>query len=126
MSSVISTPIRAGSSSRSYNPTSTRPGAAYSSDTEYLMSALDFSGTLDNRIAVWALTNTSSLASATPAVALSHAIVDSQVYGQPPDAQQKPGPTPLADAEGIHPPKEKLELIAGNDDRMNEVKYVNG
>ena len=29
--------------------------------TEYLLSALDFNATTDNRIAVWALTNTKSL-----------------------------------------------------------------
>lgn len=112
-------------------PATTPPGAAYASDTEYLMSALDFSGTLDNRIAVWALTNTGSLASPNPALALSYVIIESQVYGQPPDAQQKPGPRPLADLlPGLfpdlfrHPPK--LELLAANDDRMNEVKYVDG
>jgi len=110
-------------------PATTPPGGTYASasgGTEYLMSALDFSGTLDNRIAVWALTNTSSLASPTPSVSLSVAVIDSEVYGQPPDAQQRPGATPLADALSIKPPKEKLELIAGNDDRMNQVVYANG
>src|SRR5262249_9859798 len=91
--------------------------------TEYFLSALDFSATLDNRIAVWAATNTASLSS-TPAVSLTHAILDSEVYGQPPDAQQKDGPRPLANALGI--PKEKLEFLAGNDDRMNQVVYAAG
>ena len=110
-------------------PATTPPGGTYagaSGGTEYLMSALDFSGTLDNRIAVWALTNTSSLDTATPSLALSNAIVASEVYGQPPDAQQRPGPTPLGDSLSSHSPKEKLELIAGNDDRMNQVVYTNG
>ena len=39
--------------------------------TEYLLSALDFNATTDNRIAVWALTNTKSLDSTTPAVTLT-------------------------------------------------------
>ena len=57
---------------------------------------------------------------------MTHAIIDSQVYGQPPDAQQRPGLTPLADALAFHSPKEKLELLAANDDRMNQVVYANG
>jgi hypothetical protein len=115
----------------SLQPATTPPGAGYARNTEYLMSALDFSGTLDNRIAVWALTNTSSLASATPALALSYSILPSQVYGQPPDAEQKPGATLLADMlpdlfPGVFRVRPRLELLGANDDRMNEVKYVNG
>ncbi len=87
------------------------------------MSALDFNATLDNRIAVWALTNTASLASASPDVTLAVTVIDSEVYGQPPDAQQRPGATPLGDSVS---PREKLELIAGNDDRMNQVTYAAG
>ena len=47
------------------------------------MSALEFTSTLDNRIAVWALTNTSSLNTATPNVALSHVVIASEVYRLP-------------------------------------------
>jgi len=114
----------------------TSPTAVWSSEnggTEFLLSDLDFDATLDNRIAVWALTNTSSIASANPNVHLSHVVIESQVYGQPPDAQQKDGPTPLAD---ITPnaftgkpgtgPTEHLELIAGNDDRMNQAVFAAG
>jgi hypothetical protein len=112
-------------------PATTPPGGAFAATaggTEYFMSALDFNGTLDNRIAVWALTNTSSLNDASPAIALTHVVVDSEVYGQPPDAQQRTGPLPLADAlVGILGlPREKLELVAGNDDRMNQVVYAHG
>ena len=48
-------------------------GASWNPDnngTEYLLSALDFNATTDNRIAVWALTNTKSL-DTTPAVTLT-------------------------------------------------------
>jgi hypothetical protein len=90
--------------------------------TEYLMSALDFDATLDNRVAAWALTNTRSLTTGSPSVHLQYSLVGTQVYGQPPDAAQKAGPTPLADAvNGGHE-----ELIAGNDDRMEQVVYANG
>jgi len=90
--------------------------------TEYLMSALDFSATTDNRIAVWALTNTSSLRTNNPAVVLTDPfIVPSETYGQPPNANQKAGPTPLGTALG-----EPEEQLATDDDRMNQVVYAAG
>jgi hypothetical protein len=61
--------------------------------TEFTLSALDFAGGLDNRIARWALTNTSSLTGARPAVQLSKSVLRSEVYGIPPMVQQRPGPT---------------------------------
>ncbi|MDX6511981.1 MAG: hypothetical protein QOE36_1485 [Gaiellaceae bacterium] len=102
------------------SPVSTEWSAA-ANGTEYLLSALDFDATLDHRIAAWALTNTASLATGHPAVALQNVVVPSQVYGQPPDAAQKVGPTPLADSL-----KDHEELLAGNDDRMQQVVYANG
>ena len=48
----------------------TSPGATFATangGTEYLLSSLDFSASLDNRIAVWQLTNTRSLNTATRA-----------------------------------------------------------
>jgi hypothetical protein len=102
--------------------------------TEYLLSALDFNATLDNRIAAWALTNTSSLKTATPNVHISSVVVPSEVYGQPPDAEQKAGSIPLAGVvEQINGAKNagsgtsaKEELLAGNDDRMNQAVYAGG
>jgi hypothetical protein len=52
--------------------------------TEYMLGALEFSKgnvTLDNRIAVWALTNTASLATASPNVAVDDFVVTTQPYG---------------------------------------------
>ena len=90
--------------------------------TEYLLSALDFNATTDNRIAVWALTNTKSLDSTTPAVTLTApAVLASETYGQPPNAEQQKGPIPLGSAVG-----EKEEQVATNDDRMNQVVYADG
>ncbi len=113
-------------------PATTPAGGAYElgqGGTEYFLSALDFNATLDNRIAVWGLTGTSTLGT-TNAVSLTSKVLDSEVYGQPPDAEQKNGPTPLKDAEaqGLEGVKsvEHLELLAGNDDRMQEVKYAAG
>lgn len=113
-------------------PATTPAGGAYElsqGGTEYFLSALDFNAKLDNRIAVWALTGTSTLGT-TNAVTLTSKVLDSESYGQPPNAEQKNGPTPLKDAEaaGLEGVKslEHLELLNGNDDRMNEVKYAAG
>ena len=113
-------------------PATTPAGGTYElsqGGTEYFLSALDFNATLDNRIAVWAMTGTSTLGT-TNQVTLTSKVLDSEVYGQPPDAEQKDGPTPLKDleAQGLEGVKsvEHLSLLAGNDDRMEEVKYAAG
>ena len=118
----------------SLQPATTPPGGAHASGqggTEYFMSALDFNNSLDNRIAVWALTNTQSLNAVAPAVTLQSAILDSQVYGAPPSAQQKPGPLPLADfiksgGFGVKASAQILPLVDGNDDRMQQVTWADG
>jgi hypothetical protein len=113
-------------------PATVPPGGAFESaagGTEYFTSALDFDGTLDDRVAVWALTGTASLDTATPSLALSSAVLASEVYGQPPDAVQPDGPRPLAAsllAAGFPASATKLELIAGNDDRMNAAVFAAG
>ncbi len=111
----------------SIQPATTPPGGTFATSTEFFLSALDFFATTDNRIAVWALTGTNTLGS-TPSLSLSHAVIGSEVYGQPPDAQQKDGSRPLGTivipASGGK--TEKLELLAGNDDRMNQVVYADG
>ena len=113
-------------------PATTPPGGSYATanlGTEYFMSALDFTGGLDNRIAVWALTGTSTL-NTTPSLTLRYAIVASQVYGQPPAMQQKDGPLFLAGLirTGVFgkPAVEHLPLIESNDDRMNQTIYADG
>lgn len=92
---------------------------------EYFLSALQFGNpgfeTFDNRIAVWALTNTKSLSKSSPVLTLSFNIVKTETYGQPDPAMQKPGEIPLGASLG-----DPLELIATNDDRMNQVTYSQG
>lgn len=116
----------------SVQPATTPPGGSYASGnrgTEFFLSALQFFGNqpLDNRIAVWALTNTRSLNSASPNLAISVATIRSETYGQPPNAQQKDGPRPLnAFLVSLGFPSEPLALLAGNDDRMNQVVYADG
>lgn len=108
----------------SIQPAAVPPGGAFATGnngTEYFVSALDFNSTLDNRLVIWALTNTASLKTATPALQLTNAVVNTEVYGQPPSAQQKPGPTPLADATHSHE-----ELLDSNDDRLQQVVFAGG
>jgi len=99
--------------------TPTPPGGA-----EYFMSQMDFQYTGDNRIAVWALTNTSSIARAKPA--FTHKVISTpnlrDTYTAPVfGVDQKDGPHPAGDGCGC--PEEQ---IAGNDDRMNQVMLTNG
>ncbi len=94
--------------------------------TEYFLSGLDFGvaparGTRETRLAVWALTNTASLNGATPAVTLTNVVINTELYAQPPNATQKKGPTPLADA--VHEP---LELLSANEDRLQQVVFAAG
>ena len=91
------------------------------SGVEYFLSALDFTGTLDNRIAVWAMTNTSSLNQTSPNVSLTKVVINSEVYGQPPLATQKTGSYPLGQSLGD--PEETLDT---NDDRMQQVVFADG
>jgi hypothetical protein len=97
------------------------------SGTEYFLSALQFGPTpYDNRVAVWALTNTRSLSQSSPSVQLLHTVISTESYGMAPgtfSAPQKSGPTPLRDALGDVDP---LEQLAGNDDRMNQVVFAAG
>ena len=98
--------------------------------TEYLLSALEFTGTLDNRIAVWALTNTQSLTTSSPNVHIQNAVISSETYGQPVPATQKDGPHPFGEF-GAHalyggPLNQPINTLNTNDDRMNQVVYAGG
>jgi hypothetical protein len=137
-------------------PATIPPGGAFDTSndgTQYFLSALEFFGTLDNRIAIWAATNTSSITT-TPAITLKYGIIQSEVYGPPPIAQQPlvtPGQfcnanpwsqeqvplpfsflLPTACELGLGgilfgPPVNVHEpLVKTNDDRMQQVLYANG
>ncbi len=87
-------------------PAVTPPGGAYQSakgGTEFFTSALDFFDTLDNRIAVWAMTNTSTIGG-TPDLHLTNQLIDTQIYGAPPRNEQPEGPRPLGDCLEGNPP----------------------
>ena len=86
--------------------------------TEYFLSALQFGpAPLDNRIAIWSLTNTSSLNGLHPTLKLQSHVMSSEVYGQPSHAVQRNGFLQL---------NTSLTVLNSNDDRMNQVVYANG
>jgi hypothetical protein len=133
----VPTPADFGSGGIPYSlqPAKTAPGAADASNTEYFLSALDFNATLDNRIALWTLTGTDTLDSGSPSLQITGKTISSEVYGQPPSAQQSSaGPFPLRDFLGVNPQlalfgftfdksQYHTELLNSNDDRMNEVMF---
>ncbi len=115
----------------SVQPASTPPGGKFergNRGTEYFTSSLEFTGGLDDRVAVWAMSGTRSLNGQHPSVSLGYRVLKSLVYGIPPPASQKDGPTPLRDIlnsiEG--PGTEKLEMTDTNDDRMQQAVYTDG
>jgi hypothetical protein len=117
-----------GIPARSIQPATVPPGGTYESaqgGTEYFVSALDPAHSVDNRVSVWAITNTGSLSGA-PNLQLSNVIVTTEVYGFPPATQQKSGSTPYADFLASVGLKVHEELVAANDDRMQQVVFANG
>ena len=82
----------------------TSPAGGYADDlggTEYFLSSMaaeeaNGNGT-DNRIALWALSNSSSLNSASPAINLRNTVIPVTTYSEPPKADQKPGSIPLGE-----------------------------
>ena len=90
--------------------------------TEYFLSALDFNGTGDNRIAVWGLTNTASLNTISPSLNLTEQTMGSESYSFPDAARQMDGARPL----GTDVLGEPLNLLETNDDRMNQVVFAGG
>jgi hypothetical protein len=89
------------------------------------------------QLLVWALTNTGTLDSGTPALTLTNAKLDVGRYTLPPKAQQKSGNQPLRQClnqnscslalEGIKDPfAETSASLDSNDTRMQQVTWVNG
>ena len=83
----------------------TSPAGEYSNErngTEYFLSTIAGDGTetgnptgTARKIGVWALTNTRSLDSATPAVSIRSRLINSATYVFPPLSDQEPGDFPL-------------------------------
>jgi len=103
-------------------PAKTPAGGAYETragGTEYFLSTV-FDSTA-NQLSVWAISNTISLNTATPKLALSDSLFKTLPFTQPADTVQKAGPYPLGQSLGE--PENKL---ATGDTRMTSVSYVLG
>jgi hypothetical protein len=77
-------------------------------NAEYLLSSLDFNGTGDHRIGVWAVTDRNQSAGEKPQ--LSMIVIKSEQYANPPKAPQRGA-------------KSKLD---SGDDRMQQTQFVGG
>jgi hypothetical protein len=134
----------------------TSPAGQSSSErngTEYFLSTIAGDGSetgnptgTARRIGLWAVTNTKSLDSTSPALGITSRLINSQTYVFPPKADQKPGSIPLGeclnDTSGLlgggfdcwylffdppptWQPESEVNLDA-NDSRMQQTWYVNG
>lgn len=108
--------------------------------TEYFISSIagqearptNFTG-FANQVGVWQVTNTASLDLPHPAPRLAGALIDSQVYGVPPQSMQKVGPVPLRDClvvtclPGLGPSSSEVEGgLDSSDSRMLTAWYAGG
>ncbi len=80
-----------------------------SPSAEYLLGSLDPNGTFDQRLALWAMTNTSAVSTGGKPT-LSSLVLPSEAYGVPPNAEQQ-GTT---------------SLLNTGDDRMQQTQFING
>jgi hypothetical protein len=134
----------------------TSPAGEYSSErngTEYFMSTIAGDGSetgnptgTARRIGLWALTNTASLNTTSPALGVTSRLVNSQTYVYPPKSDQKPGSIPLGECINdttlptpfgpgcwqilFFPPEPAHNEVESTpdslDSRMQQTWYVNG
>ena len=130
----------------------TTPGSSYETGaggTEYFMSsdaAAEANGTgISSDLIVWALTNTQSLNSGSPALNLGNSVLTVNPYAIPPKSDQKTGDIPLGDCINdtttptpfgpgcwrfffaTEPAHTEVEShLDSNDTRMQQVVFANG
>ena len=106
-------------------PATTPPGASNfvgSGGLEYFVSSQS-NGEQGSAVALWAMYNTSSLATPSPAVALTRTTVPTQTYIPPDVATQPAGLTPLGSSLT---PSAPLEFLDGGDTRVQSLAYASG
>jgi hypothetical protein len=106
-------------------PATTPPGASYflaNGGLQYFVSTNGRS-TSDNRMAVWAMYNTSSLSTPNPVPVLVQAVVPTLPYSFPDVVPQKPGPLPYGSS--FFPPFSPA-FIDGGDLRILSASYAGG
>ena len=121
------------------------PGTTYETgagSTEYFLSsdaAAEANGSgISSDLIVWALTNTQSLNTASPALNLSHSVLTVNPYAIPPQSDQKAGDFQLGQCLNNKPCSKFLNGTAdpfapeveshldSNDTRMQQVVFANG
>ena len=106
-------------------PATTPSGAANAVGTggiEFLASAVS-SVSFGNRIALWAMSDTSSLVTQNPNLTLTQVLIPTISYTAPPVAAQRTGPTPYGSS--LSPPA-RLEYLDGGDTRVQSLWYAAG
>jgi hypothetical protein len=101
------------------SPASSPPGAKFAPETEYFVES-NGDAVSDDHLAVYALQDTSLLASPAPPPMVSTEI-KTQKLTSPPDATQKNGPIPLGDAN-----QDPEGQIQSDFDAIQEVTYTGG
>jgi len=117
------------------------PGTGFSSDaggTEYFASSDAVFFGVSNEIRIWAISNTSSLNSSSPALVLNDTYVSSETYAVPGKAVQKAGDYPLGQclSDTVHncwqsfltapAAPQPLQKLDSNDSRMQQTTFANG
>lgn len=106
-------------------PATTPPGASFflgSGGVEYFVSTSGTSSS-GSGMAVWAMSNTSSLQTANPNLTLTQKVVPTLTYAFPDVATQRAGPLPYGSS--LIPPG-PLPFIDGGDTRILSVSYAGG
>jgi hypothetical protein len=106
-------------------PATTPPGASNyvaSGGLEYFVSSQS-NGEQGTAVSLWAMSNTSSLATPSPSVALTRVTIATQTYIPPDVATQMTGVTPLGSS--LTPPA-PLEFLDGGDNRIQALVYASG
>jgi hypothetical protein len=88
--------------------------------TAFALSALDFFGANDDRVAIWVFDNTRTISGVAPDIGGGVTTIGGLgSYGPPPFAVQPEGDNPLVENNGVP----NVRDIQTNDDRMNEVDW---
>ena len=101
-------------------PMTVPPDGDYPGNRQFFLSTTDFDTVREDKIGIWALSNTDSLALPEPDLRLSRRTIPSLRYVLDPNVEQRPGRRPLGRSVG----EELNSLNSGSD--MSEVKYAAG
>ncbi len=110
-------PLAGGLADR-LQPTITAPGSAQPNNRAYFLASTNTTTRSARSIALYTLTGTNSLNTATPSLSLSRAIMPSELYGDPPRQRQRRGPRPLGEALG-----EPLPTVDSGDASFRSANY---